>query len=94
MVRGAITKSKAVVVQMVLMFILSLVLMFILTCFLWEQQYFELDLFRDPAEGLVLLEIELDDIDQPVSLPPFLEIDREVTDDPAFLNSELARMEP
>jgi CYTH domain-containing protein len=64
------------------------------TCFLWEQQYFELDLFRSPAEGLALLEIELDDIDQPVTLPPFLEIEREVTDDPAYLNSELARRAP
>jgi CYTH domain-containing protein len=64
------------------------------TCFLWEQQYFELDLFRSPAEGLALLEIELDDIDQPITLPPFLEIDHEVTDDPAYLNSELARTEP
>jgi CYTH domain-containing protein len=64
------------------------------TCFLWEQQYFELDLFRSPAEGMALLELELDHIDQPIQLPPFLKIEREVTEDPAFLNSELARRDP
>ncbi len=62
-------------------------------CFLWEKQYFELDLFRAPREGLALLEVELDHLDQSVTLPPFLEVVREVTNEPEFSNNDLARLD-
>lgn len=52
----------------------------------------ELDVFEVPA-GVVLLEIELDSEDEPVELPPDLPVVREVTDDRAFLNWNLARRE-
>ncbi|MBX4210887.1 AAA family ATPase, partial [Candidatus Parcubacteria bacterium] len=61
-------------------------------CFVWEHQYFELDLFvseRDHA--LCLLEIELLRMGQEVRLPSFIDVDREVTDDPSYSNRELAR---
>ncbi len=61
------------------------------TCFLHEGHYFELDRFVEPRAGLILLEVELDDPAASVKLPPFLEIDREVTDDPAYANAALAR---
>jgi CYTH domain-containing protein/predicted ATPase len=61
------------------------------TCFLHEGQYFELDRFLDPRPGLVLLEVELDDPKAAVRLPPFLEIEREVTDDPAYSNYRIAQ---
>jgi CYTH domain-containing protein len=50
----------------------------------------ELDVFEAPA-GVVLLEIELDSEDEPVELPPDLPIVREVTDDRAYLNWNLAK---
>ncbi len=60
------------------------------TCFLWEGQYFELDRLIEPQPGLVLLEAESDDETTSVKLPSFLEIDRDVTDEPAFSNYRIA----
>lgn len=59
-------------------------------CFLWQNQYFELDRFLSPREGLFLLEVELERSRQEVVFPPFLEIEREVTDSPEFSNYSLA----
>ncbi len=58
--------------------------------FLYANHYFELDRFLSPHPGLQLLELEVDDLSHPVTLPPFLEIDREVTGEPAFTNHVLA----
>ena len=60
------------------------------TCFLWKNKYFELDTFAKP-KGLTLLEIELDDLDEHFELPPFLEIEKEVTADNDFSNSSIAK---
>lgn len=61
--------------------------------FLWQNQYFELDLFFEPKQrrGLTLMEIELDEVGQTVYLPPFIEIIADVTDNPAFTNFSLAK---
>jgi CYTH domain-containing protein/predicted ATPase len=56
------------------------------TCFLWEGLYFELDRFIDPKAGLVLLEVELEDEEKKVAPPPWLEIERDVTDETAYSN--------
>lgn len=56
------------------------------TCFLWDHQYLELDSFTSPAAGMVMLEIEIDEDDQKISIPPFLSVDREVTADQAYTN--------
>lgn len=58
--------------------------------FLWENQYFEWDLFAEPCSGLELLELELDSLDHPVRFPPFLDVEREVTDDRQFANHVIA----
>ncbi len=58
--------------------------------FVHDGQAFELDEFIEPIDAW-LLEIELSSADQPVGLPPPLEIEREVTDDPAWRNSTIAR---
>jgi CYTH domain-containing protein/predicted ATPase len=58
--------------------------------FLWENQYFEWDIFKDPRPGLELLEVEVDAIDGPVALPPFLSIEREVTQDKEYANHTIA----
>jgi CYTH domain-containing protein/predicted ATPase len=60
--------------------------------FLWENQYFELDEFVDPFTGTLILEIELDDPGQKVILPPFLKIDREITEDPTYTNRAIAKI--
>lgn len=58
-------------------------------CFLYKNQYFELDVYPFTFNEAIL-EIELKDISQEVELPDFIEIIREVTDDPNYKNSSLA----
>lgn len=60
-------------------------------CFVWNNQYFELDVFRSPHRNLHLLEIELTEECSTVELPPFINVIMEVTDDLNFSNKELAR---
>jgi CYTH domain-containing protein/predicted ATPase len=54
--------------------------------FLWANRYFEWDIFVDPRPGLQLLEVEMDSPDDPVELPPFLEVEVEVTHDVRYSN--------
>lgn len=49
----------------------------------------EVDVFHGRHEGLVLAEVELEDADAHVDLPPF--VGDEVTGNPAYYNSVLAR---
>lgn len=58
--------------------------------FKWHDQVFELDLFKGHLKGLAILEIELDDPDDTVELPPFLQVIKEVTKDKRFTNYYLA----
>lgn len=60
------------------------------TCFIWENQYFELDSFESPRAGLMLLEAEIDSDDAEVKLPPFIKIVREVTEEKEFSNAQIA----
>ncbi len=61
-------------------------------CFVWENQYFELDSFQNPA-GLTLLEIELTDEHDTIVMPDFLQGHiLDVTDDPSLSNFEIARL--
>lgn len=53
-------------------------------------QVLEIDVFEVPP-GLVLLEVELERDDEVVELPAWLGEWREVTDDPGYLNANLAR---
>lgn len=59
-------------------------------CFVWENQYFELDLIPQKGGLLYLLELELTQEQQRVRLPPFLTIEAEVSHDPAYSNYHLA----
>ncbi len=59
--------------------------------FLWKNHYFELDLFTNPSD-LILLEIELLRVDDQVELPPFISISREVTEELTYQNSQLAKI--
>lgn len=58
--------------------------------FKYENQIFELDLFKDALAGLAILEIELKDKSDKVDLPPFLKIFKEVSHDKRFNNFSLA----
>jgi len=58
--------------------------------FNWHNQLFELDLFKGHLKGLAILEIELNDMDKPVELPPFLKIIKEITKDKRWNNFSLA----
>lgn len=58
--------------------------------FKFNDQVFELDVFKGPLKGLAILEIELKDINDTVELPPFLKVIKEVTKDKRFNNFSLA----
>ncbi len=58
--------------------------------FKYNDQVFELDVFKEHLKGLAILEIELKDKDDTVELPPFLKIIKEVTEDKRFNNFNLA----
>jgi CYTH domain-containing protein len=59
-------------------------------CFVWESQYFELDLIPRNHDVLYLLEIELTEENDEVKLPPFISVVKEVTSDPFYSNYNLA----
>jgi CYTH domain-containing protein/predicted ATPase len=59
-------------------------------CFLWEGQYLELDTHVEPAAGLMLLQVELSTAGETPRLPPFLEVEREVTSDANYTNAAIA----
>lgn len=60
-------------------------------CFVWNSQYFELDIFKS-HDGLILLEVELTEENDSVDLPPSFEIEKEVTGDSAYSNAVLAQI--
>ncbi|XP_031554007.1 TRPL translocation defect protein 14-like isoform X2 [Actinia tenebrosa] len=57
-------------------------------CFLWKNQYYQLDVYREPyharCKGLILLETYTTKSTENLELPSFLEIEKEVTKDPDF----------
>lgn len=58
--------------------------------FKFNDQIFELDVFKGPLKGLAILEIELEDKEDKIELPPFLKVIKEVTKDKRFTNFALA----
>jgi CYTH domain-containing protein len=58
--------------------------------FLWANQYFEWDTFVDPRPGLEILEVEVDSLNSPIELQPFLPVEREVTGDEQYANHRIA----
>ena len=59
-------------------------------CFVYHNQYFELDIFEEPSY-LCLLEIELTEESETVELPHAWRDLLDVTEDPQFTNYEIAR---
>lgn len=62
------------------------------TVFVWEGQYFQMDVIHHPYFNppIILLEIELTSENQEFILPPFLEIEGDVTDDKRYSNASIA----
>lgn len=62
-------------------------------CFLWKNQYFELDMFIKPKRlaGLIILELELTEENDKVEWPPFLPIVREITKESSLSNYALSK---
>lgn len=58
--------------------------------FKFNDQVFELDVFKGPLKGLAILEIELKNIEDTVELPDFLKVIKEVTKDKKYTNYALA----
>lgn len=56
----------------------------------YNDQTFELDLFKGHLKGLAIMEIELENMEDTVELPPFLKVVKEVTKDKRFSNYSLA----
>ena len=63
-------------------------------CFLWKNQYFELDVFLEPEHlsGLTLLELELTEENSSIELPGWLGKITDVTEDPDYQNYNLAML--
>ncbi len=61
-------------------------------CFVYRGQYFELDFFLNPP-GLTVMEIELTEENDTIVIPPFIEIEKEVTGDASYSNFNLAKEE-
>lgn len=59
-------------------------------CFLWKNQYFEVDVFSGHNKGLVLLEREKTNVNESTFLPDFLQIEKDVTNDKKYSNAMLA----
>ncbi len=60
-------------------------------CFLYNNHYFQLDYFKQPHTGLMLLEAYLED-SYKLDLPTFIPIEREVTDVPAYSMFNLSKI--
>ena len=62
--------------------------------FIWKGQYFEIDDYKGPLEGLTMLETKGIAEGEPVRLPPFLKVVRDVTGNEAYYNYNLAKKAP
>ena len=60
-------------------------------CLVYKEQYFEIDVYPFWSDRAVM-EIELCDESDPVELPPFIKVIREVTDEDEFKNSTIAKI--
>ena len=58
--------------------------------FIWQGQYFELDFYRGPLEGLVILETKGIACHEDVKFPPFLKVKQDVTGNKDYYNYTMA----
>jgi len=62
-------------------------------CFLWNNKYFEVDVYNGRHEGLVVLRAELPGPagKGPSAIPPFITAGKKVTNDPRYSDKNLAK---
>jgi len=60
-------------------------------CFVYNNHYFHLDIYESPLAGLMLLETYSAMGAEELSLPPFLEIQKNITGDPRYSMYNLSR---
>lgn len=60
-------------------------------CFVYNNHYFHLDIYESPLAGLMLLETYSAMSAEELSLPPFLEIQKNITGDPRYSMYNLSR---
>lgn len=58
--------------------------------FIWDGQYYELDSFMGGHEGIIILELETDNLYKELTIPPFIKVIKEVTNNPMYSNANLA----
>ncbi len=63
-------------------------------CFVWQKRHYELDEFLGTLDGIHVLEVEVDSLDETIVIPSFLQIKKEVTGQFSWDNGELARIQP
>lgn len=56
----------------------------------FDDRTFELDIYEDYLAGLVILEIELENMEEKIILPPYLKVVREVTNERFYSNHSLS----
>lgn len=59
--------------------------------FIWKGKYFEIDSFCDHLDGLVILESKDVAPGEPVTFPPFIEVEKEITGNIEYFNYSLAK---
>lgn len=59
--------------------------------FIWQGQYFELDIFEAPHDGLIILEAKGTELSHDVTIPPFLQVVEDITNNTKFYNHNLAK---
>jgi len=62
-------------------------------CFVWNTQYYQLDIYTSPHPGLMLLETYTRLPPDQLDLPEFLRIDQNVTGDPQYSMFNLSKIE-
>ena len=62
-------------------------------CFLWNNKYFEIDVYKGRHEGLVVLRAESPGPagKGPSAIPPFITVGKKVTNDPRYSDKNLAK---
>ena len=58
--------------------------------FIWKGQYFELDSFEAPAQGLVILETKGIAKHESVKFPPFIHVKEDITGNTQYYNYNIA----
>ena len=61
-------------------------------CITYKHSYLELDVYPFLWNDQAILEVELADEEESFEIPDFVEVIKEVTDDPSYKNKELARI--